>query len=781
MTRRKWLLLLIFGGGALVAMVAGLVQVVVTATTGDIFQDIEFSRAYTDKEGQLLQVFLTADHKYRIYRPLSDFPPEFLEALLLQEDRYFYNHHGVNPVALFRAFWETYVIKSRRMGASTITMQTARLKYGIYTKSVLGKLRQIFSALYLELCFSKQEILEAYVNLAPCGGNIEGFETASWFYFGKEVQELGLTESLMLCVLPQNPTKRAPSPTNTPRELLEARQRLFQAWVEQHPQDQDKAVYMDMRISTICQMPNQARHFTEMLNLQLSHQQPRQPIRTTLNSAIQQQCQELFQLYLSQQRSLGVNNGAFLLIDWKEMEVVANLGSANYYDDSIQGQVNATTSKRSPGSTLKPFIYALALEQGLIHYRTMLKDTPVTFNEYAPDNYGSVFKGPVQAWYALADSRNIPAIALNRDLQQRDLYDFLIQAGITGLEERDHYGLSLVLGTGDVTMMELATLYGILANNGIYKEINSIYTAKKSPGIPLLTEESAFIVKKMLEANVPPYQNRPQAVADIPIGYKTGTSIGFKDSWSVGIFDRYILCVWIGNFDGQGNNAFLGRRMAAPLLFNMAYSLLSDIPKNQQTSYERPENVKNIEVCSVSGSLPNPYCPQTEYAWFIPGTSPITTCKIHRQVYIDTRTGYRTDQRNKDYVATVVREFWPSDLQQLFTLAGLPRLVPPDYPPEEYHLDYQKQGYPPEIISPLTGSAYQFRSSDTSKNTILLCATADADTTEILWFSGVNFIGRSKPGESIEWKPQPGTYQLTATDTKGRSHTIPVTIQELLE
>ena len=128
-----------------------------------------------------------------------------------------------------------------------------------------------------------------------------------------------------------------------------------------------------------------------------------------------------------------------------------------------------------------------------------------------------------------------------------------------------------------------------------------------------------------------------------------------------------------------------------------------------------------------------------------------------------------------------MREFWPSDLQQLFTLAGLPRLVPPDYPPEEYHLDYQKQGYPPEIISPLTGSAYQFRTSDTSKNTILLCATADADTTEILWFSGVNFIGRSKPGESMEWKPQPGTYQLTATDTKGRSSTISVTIQELLE
>ena len=777
MTKKKRILLIICGCFA-VYILSFFGHVLYMKVKGDIYSGIEFSSAYCDRKDQLLQTFLTSDDKYRIYEPLSAYPPEFIEAILLQEDRYFYKHIGINPVAIIKAGWETYIKRSRRMGASTITMQVAKLKYGIYTKNIFGKLKQIRKAIYLELCFTKDEILEAYLNLAPCGSNIEGFATASWYYFHKNIKECNLSENIMLCVLPQNPIKRAPTPELTPSEMITARKVLFSSWVEKHPEDADKEVFMDMQLSVYCNFPNEVRHFTEMLN-QMQTSRQKAPLSTTINLDIQKKCEELFDTYINQNKHFGVNNGALLLLDWTKMEVVANIGSANYYDDSILGMVNLTTSKRSPGSTLKPFIYAMALDQGLIHYRTMLKDTPVTFNEYSPDNYGSIFKGPVQAWFALDDSRNIPAIALEQQLSSPDLYDFMVESGITNMEEKDYYGLSIVLGTCDVTMLELVKMYGTLCNNGIQKEIRFYNNQKIDKGKRLLSEESSFIVRKMLNENVPPYQNKPQDLENVQIGYKTGTSIGFKDSWSVGIFDKYILAVWFGNFDGHGNNAFLGRRMSAPLLFNIAYSILSDQNPDERLPREMPpENAIQIPVCSVSGGIPTEDCPHTELAWFIPGVSPITKCKIHRKINIDTRTGYRTDETDKPYVETVVREFWPSDLQQLFIEAGLPRLIPPDYPPEDSKMDLSDKGYKPEIISPMGGTDYVYRTINTSRNKLMLCAVADADTTELLWFEGTNFIGRTKPGESMEWSPAPGLYELTVTDSKGRSDWVNISIIE---
>ncbi|MBP5519402.1 MAG: penicillin-binding protein 1C [Treponema sp.] len=745
---------------------------------GNIYDGVDFSVSYEDRNGNLLQIFLTENDQYRIYKPLSAYPKDFIEALLMQEDKYFYSHFGVNPVAVIKAGWETYVKKSRRMGASTITMQTAKLKYGIYTKSIFGKLKQIRKALYLELCFSKDEILEAYLNLAPCGYNVEGFATASWYYFGKDISKLNLSENIMLCVLPQNPTKRSPNPKNTPSELIAARKVLFSSWVEKHPEDADKEIYMDMQLSVECNFHNEARHFTEML-LYEDKITGKETIKTTLNLPLQKKCEDIFDSYLNRNRNFGVRNAAILLVDWKKMEVVANIGAANYYDNDIQGKVNATISKRSPGSTLKPFIYAMALEQGLIHYRTMLKDIPTTFNEYSPDNYGSIFKGPVQAWFALGDSRNIPAIYLEQNLKERNLYDYMTSAGITGLKDRDHYGLSIVLGTADVTMMELAKLYCTIPNGGMQKEIRTIMQSAPKKEKRMLTPESAYIVRKMLEENVPPYQNKPLEIKDIPVAYKTGTSIGFKDAWSAGIFDRYVLIVWVGNFDGEGNNAFLGRQMAAPLFFNIAYSILSSTPKNELLPEPKmPEGVSEIEVCAISGGLPTECCEHTEKAYFIPGVSPIEKCKIHRKINIDTRTGYRTDETDKPYIKTAIREFWPSDLMALFEEAGLPRLPPPTYPPEDQRIDTGVRGYPPQITSLLGGTDYIYRPKDPKKNKVLLYAASDAESTELLWFDGSNFIGRAKPSQIIEWAITPGIHEITVTDQMGRADSITISVKE---
>ena len=750
----------------------------------DILDGIEFSRTYLDKNNELLQVFLTKDEKYRIYKPVYQYPDEFLELLLLQEDKYFYTHKGINVGSIFRAFWETYVKKSRRIGASTITMQVAKLKYKLYTKNISGKINQILKALYLEMCYSKEEILNAYLNLAPCGGNIEGFESASRYYFSKTINQLNLSENTMLCVLPQNPIKRAPTESRTPSELIQARKVLFSKWVLNHPEDSDYEVFMDMQISVECRFSDEARHFTEMLNgMQESNSEKKskiiKPVRTTIDVNLQRKCEDLLKSYIKQNEAFGVKNGAILLVDWTNMNVEVNIGSADYYNEDINGFVNATTSKRSPGSALKPFIYALALEQGKIHYRTMLKDTPQNFSEYSPDNYGSIFKGPVQAWFALSDSRNIPAIYLNRQIRDRNLYDFLVESGVSDMKPTGHYGLSIVLGTCEVTMLEIAKMYGTLKNKGIQYDLNFTPFIGNREGKRLLTEESSFIVLKMLEENAPPYRNVPKEVENIPIPYKTGTSIGFKDAWSVGFFDRYMIVVWIGNFNGQGNNSFIGRKMAAPLLFDIAYSILCDIPqKDLLPQKPHPEGCTQISVCSVSGAIPNEDCPETELSWFIPGVSPIEKCRIHRKINIDTRTGYRTDETEEEnqYVKSVVREFWPSDLQSLFEQAGLPRILPPEYPPEQVKLDYSNKGYPPEIVSPLAHTKYVFRGNDTSRNKIILSATADADTTELMWFYDSKFIGRSKPNEIIEWTVSTGEYELMVTDQKGRADSIHVSV-----
>ena len=756
---------------------------------GDILSGFSFSSSYNDRDGNLIQVFLADDDKYRIYKSVAEYPLEFIELLLVQEDKYFYSHNGVNFVSILKAFNETYIKRSRRIGASTITMQVAKLKYKIYTKNIIGKIRQIFLALYLDLCYSKQDILDAYVNLAPCGGNIEGFESGSWYYFGKSIKDLSLSERIMLCVLPQNPTKRAPKPFQTPSELIKARKILFENWITLHPEDESSRIYMDMRINTICKFPNKAIHFTQMLaqaeKKEIKDEKKHRRVKTTtIDSNLQEKCENFLISHINENKFFGVKNGGLLLLDWKNMEVLANVGSFDYYDNEIQGQVNITNSKRSPGSTLKPFIYALALEQGLIHYKTMLKDTPQAFNEYAPDNYGSTFKGPVQAWFALADSRNIPAVSLAKEIQNPDLYDFLKEADVSGLKDRLHYGLSIVLGSAEVTMLELVELYAMLANNGIYKPIKFFKETYATRDVikeyyekRLLTEESSYIVRKMLEANVPPVAYVPKDLKTVSIGYKTGTSIGFKDCWTIGFFDRYVLCIWIGNFDGQGNNSFLGRKMAAPLFFDIAYSILSDMKKEDMIQYEYiPKNVKRIEVCSVSGSLPNDDCPKTEPTYFIPGVSPIDKCKIHRKINIDLRTGYRTDESTGPFVKTVVREFWPSDLQKSFEEAGLPRILAPSYPPQDVNVRNNKVGFPPQILSPRTGADYVFRTMEESRNKIVLEATCDADSTELLWFCGQDFITRTKPNEVYEWDAPLGKHEISVVDSEGRASFVDVNI-----
>jgi penicillin-binding protein 1C len=749
----------------------------------DVLAGVPFSRAYTSREGRLFHIFLTSDEKYRLWTALADFPPALVEAALLQEDRYFYGHWGVNPGALFRAGWETYVKKSRRFGASTITMQLARLRYGLSTRNIPGKIGQIFRAFFLEICLSKQEILEAYLNLAPLGGNIEGFGTASWYYFNKQVRDLTLGELLSLVVIPQNPVLRAPiraSQRGIAPELMEARRVLYESWILQHPEDRAFRAEMDMPPYLVNRFPREAPHLAQYLRLFAGEEDRRGPVATSLDRNLQNILERELEAYLLRNRGWGINNGSMLLLDWTSMEVLAAVGSANYADDGILGQVNGFASKRSPGSTLKPFIYALAMEQGLIHPETMLKDSPRGFSEYTPDNYQGAFKGPVKAWFALVDSRNIPAVELAADIHHPDLYDFLAGAGITGLREKGHYGLSVVLGTADLTMLELAGLYAALPNGGVLKAPRFSPGAGEGEGRRVLSPQAAAITLDMLKRNPAPGETPYGTGRALPVAYKTGTSIGFKDAWSIAVFDRYVLAVWVGNFSGEGNSAFVGRQSAAPLQFRVIDAVAAGISAALPPQ-PMPEGVALVPVCAVSGALPNDDCPHTVDTWYIPGVSPINRCRVHRRVYIDSRTGYRSDETEGAHITSEVREFWPTDLLEIFAQAGLPRFLPPPYPPgdaaEGSGRPLEAAGFPPSIISPLGNTTYILRPGDERRNRLVLLAESDQDSGDIFWFANTLFLGRAKPYERFLWQGEPGLWDITAVDSRGRSAGLRVAVE----
>jgi penicillin-binding protein 1C len=723
------------------------------------------SLAFYDRNQKLLRLTLSADDKYRLWVPLAEIHPDMIQAVLLYEDRWFYRHPGINPYALGRAGYETYFKKTRRLGGSTITMQLARIIYGLSSKTLAGKFKQIGLALWLELQYSKNEILEAYLNYAPYGGNIEGVAAASLIYFAKDPEALTLNEALTLAVIPQSPGVR----TQDTQRLAEARQILIKKWDDLQGINAEEKTFLQNtpEFKRTKDLPFRAPHFTDLV-WRFNASSRNRTIATTLDLDLQTLLEDRIRDYLAQAGTFGIRNTAALLLDYTTMETKGFVGSADFFNDEIEGQVNGVLAKRSPGSTLKPFIYALGIEQGLIHSQSLMKDTPASFGAYAPDNFDGNFSGPLSAQDALIRSRNIPAVYIASKLSNPNLYGFLKNAGIANLRSETYYGLALVLGGAEVSMFELGGLYAALANQGRLKPIKLIKDREKDPGTSILSEQAVYIVLKMLENNPrPDYPQRYSWIKnDLAVYWKSGTSYGFRDAWAIGIFGPYVLAIWVGNFDGSGNPAFIGTKAAAPLFFSIIDAIRAQKPGLHEAMI-MPPNVKEIRVCAISGQLPNPHCPHTKPAWFIPGKSPIDSCQIHREVLIDPRTGLRLCSRTDQNAKTEVYEFWPSDIMRIFNAAGIPRRIPPPLAPEcDPGMDRFNRK-PPQIVSPREGIQYSLRSNDPSKRTIALEAILDADARKIFWFLDDRFLGSVGRGKSLDWQAQPGKFILRAVDDLG--------------
>lgn len=741
------------------------------------------SAAFYDDHGRLLRLTLARDDRYRLWLPLEALPRDLVDAVLLKEDRNFYWHPGVNPPALVRAAWRTYVGGEMRQGGSTVTMQLARLLDHNNTRSIGGKLRQIGRAFELELFYSKHDILEAYLNLAPYGRNIEGVGAASQIYFGKPVQQLALPEILALAVLPQNPAGRGGGNDGglAPANLEKARRQLFAQWQEKHPDARRLAPAMaaPLKLARIEDLPFNAPHFTDQA-LRLAQQSGKPPgaVATTLDLKLQRSLERQVRQYVERNRTLGIRNATALLVDTRDMGVKAAVGSADWFDDAINGQVNGLVAKRSPGSTLKPFVYALAADQGLLHPATVLKDAPTAFGPFSPENFDGKFVGPITAKEALIRSRNVPAVAVSARLANPNLYGFLQQAGIADLASEQHYGLALTLGGGEVTPEELASLYALLANGGVLKPLRHLAGEPQVAGQRLISEEAVFLVMQMLRDNPRPDELSTSYGTRRPTYWKTGTSWGFHDAWSAGIFGPYVLVVWVGNFDNESNPAFVGVQAAAPLFFRIVDGLRAEHPEVPEPVRAPPSGVAKVEVCLATGDLPNAWCPQRGSTWYIPGKSPIKVSDIHRPVAIQISTGKPVCPPWSRFAPTDLRievyEYWPTDLARLFRQAGLPRRAPPALP-EDCRLDGGHDGTDPQITSPILGAAYTLRPGHDAN--LPLHAIADADARELYWFVNRSFVGRSAPGATLDWPAQgAGEYTVRVVDDRGRSAARQVTV-----
>ncbi|MEE2025371.1 penicillin-binding protein 1C [Alkalimonas mucilaginosa] len=766
-SRRKALLALALGSLLLLVLLPLLW--LLFSPKPDLYRHYPQSSAYFAANGDLLSLRLAADQRYRLRVPLDDIAPALQQATLLYEDRRFYQHYGLDVRAVGRAFWHSVLQGGRRQGASTLSMQLARLRFQLDSRSLGGKLRQLGYALYLERHFSKDELLEAYFNYAPYGGNIEGVAAASLIYFGKEAHRLTVAEALALSVIPQNPNQRSPHTMAGQQQLELARQRLVALWLAEPGAAESASaerLRLPLRFYHRSDLPYQAPHFINQLQAQ---GQSEGRFYTSLHPQWQQQLEQGVDSYLRRHADQGFHNASVLLVQRSTMQVQVWLGSADFYNEAIFGQVDGVSARRSPGSALKPFVYALALQQGLIHPQSLLTDLPRRYGHFNPENFDRQFVGPISATEALINSRNVPAVQLQAGLKQPDFYQWLQQAGVGLPQPAEHYGLALVLGGMELSMQQLVQLYGMLGNQGRWQPLRWQAEVQASPTAApqLLTPEAAFLTLDMLRQHAKPQHGLLHELLEgAPVAWKTGTSYAFRDAWSVALSGDYLLAVWLGNFDGRGNPNLVGRSAAGPLLFE----LLAKLPRQpaQEQRLFNPAaslNLKQVALCSRSGELPNRYCPHSQPGWFIPGVSPIKVSDVHRAVPIDIATGLRACRHQPPATELKVFEFWPSDIAFAYQMSGLMLTAPPPY-------QQACSGQPalsqqaPQIRSPQPALTYQL-GNRAEQQQIALQASFDGAVSKAHWFLDNRYLGSVTPGETLFWQGEAGEFQLRVVDDLG--------------
>lgn len=733
--------------------------------------NIAYAQIVEDRDGQPLTAFLSRDDRWRFKTDLDDVSPRFRDAILYKEDRWFRWHLGVNPVAVVRALWKNIVNGRRTSGASTITMQVARL-LSPTRRTVPNKMLDMLHAVQLELHYSKDEILRMYLTLVPYGGNIEGVKAASVIYFNKTPAQLSLAEIAALMVIPNRPTSLRLAEDNA--RVVHARNNWLLRMKEDGiatASDVHDAIaepLMAQRVPT----PRMAWHLS--VRLRTSNQND-PVIRTTVQRALQERVEALTLNHSRRLASLGMYNAAVIVVDNRTNNVVAYVGSGNPDDAEHAGQVDGIMAVRSPGSTLKPLLYGMAFDQGIVTPRTMLQDVPINFDGYAPQNFDKHFHGMVSMNQALAQSLNVPAVSTLHRVGVSNFVDVLMRARMSSVSaKRKDLGLSVVLGGCGVRLDELTCLYGAFANDGVYRPLRWLANAPRAADTTRLVSASAawVITETLLQLTRPDLPSNAALGSRIPrVAWKTGTSYGRRDAWSIGYNGNYTIGVWIGNFDGTGVQHLTGSEAATPLLFDVFNAIDRS---GERVWHQRPKEIDFRLVCSVTGAVPSDSCTDQVIDDFLPGVSNSTPCNHAREMFVsaDGKTSYCVDcLPDRGYRRATFLNL-PAPVLALYRNEHLTVQTPPPHYAKCIRLE--SDGHI-AVTAPTANKEYILERLGETR--LQLRCQASADATSVFWYVNDVFLTAAPPDGVVFFEPEGGSTDITVMDDRGRKSSINVAVK----
>lgn len=629
----------------------------------------------TDRQGILLRETLSAEGGRATWLPYDELPESVIRATVATEDKRFFAHIGVDVLALGRALWQNLLAGRVVSGASTITQQLVKMRFG-YPRTVLGKLQEIWMALRLEHHFSKQEILTQYLNRVSFSNHAYGIEAASRLYFGKSARHLSFAESVFLAGLVQ-----APSRFNPYRNLSQAIQRqqaLLDRMYERRVLDETQyELARQEEIRLVSQQTNfKAPHFCNMILEQLAREvrglpgiQDISEVKTTLDYYLQERVENIAATRISELDLYNVTNASVVVLENATGDILAYMGSRDFFNDAISGQVNGVLALRQPGSTLKPFTYQLALER-FYTPATLLPDIqeyPSASRSFLPENYDRKYHGPVRLREALACSYNIPAVRVLETIGVEALYQRLHEFGFESLRELpSFYGPGLTLGNGEVTLLELTRAYSTLAREGIYLPERAIPNSSSvisapQPATQKFAPRVIYLLTHILadrQAGFAAFGENTALELPFQTAVKTGTSKDYRDNWTIGFTRDYTVGVWVGNFDGSPMRKVSGITGAAPIYRDVMLALYRDHPP-APLIHTPPSGIVSARICPLSGDLASENCPHGIEEFFLEGTEPAELCEMHRAYWVDERDGLLTEPNAPHSMKKVFLHFPP--------------------------------------------------------------------------------------------------------------------------
>jgi penicillin-binding protein 1C len=594
----------------------------------------------TDREGRILRLAPGPEGLRSVRLPAGAIPPLVAAAFLAAEDQRFWQHPGVDAAAVIRAVGQNLAAGRIVSGASTLTMQLARLAHP-GPRTFGRKVVEAASSLRIEAALSKEEILRAYLNRVPLGGNLVGVETAALAFFDKPAAELSASEAALLAALAKAPT--ALRPTGPRQDRLVARQR----WVLKRmgklghlsPEDLAAALQEPLLLQGVGRgapiLPFRAPHFVQaVLSREKSPDAHDRRLTTTLDLNLQRRAEAVVRSHRAALSRAGASQAAAVVVDNRSLELLALVGSYAY-GPRDRGYNNGATALRSPGSTLKPFLYALALDQGFTS-AAVLEDVERRYRtprgEFLPANFDRVTHGPVSFREALGNSLNLSAVYLLNQLGPKAYYETLTKLDLVNHPERgpEHYGLGLVVGNPEVTLLQLAAAYAALANGGVHRPLRLTPGEPLDPGVQVFSPQAAYIISDVLADPLARGRIFGGSQAMNPqhrLALKTGTSTHYRDAWCAAYSPEYTLAVWVGNFDGRPTAMLSGASAAAPILMDLAREVFAGSPPSD---FARPEGIVSRMVCAFSGLLPGPGCVHQRRELFVAGAEPTELCTYHQ-------------------------------------------------------------------------------------------------------------------------------------------------------